>query len=278
MGAIADLSDLVSRASGGSSGAPERIWRMYDSRVGANAAIPAIASRWISLWNYNNTYNPVSTFPGAVSAPTRTTAGALGQANAAGGMERQLLGIEGILVPGTLLMYDRLLHLSDLSGTSITEQAVGGTLTRNTGGVGNQIWIEIYDLIGATSRTITARYTNQNGDPNRVTQAVSIGNTGLREAQRMIPLVLQSGDTGVRSVEGTTLSASTGTVGNFGVTVVRPLMSAFCASNGGPLMRDLVSGLPPIQKVDTDACIAFAVLPWTTSTPVGVVAPMFVDA
>jgi hypothetical protein len=36
---------------------------------------------------------------------------------------------------------------------------------------------------------------------------------------------LQAGDRGVKSVESLTLSASTGTAGNFGLTLFRPIMT-----------------------------------------------------
>lgn len=272
MGSITDLSNLLSKVSGGSSGAPERPWVFVDSRVGSAAATTPVASRWSSLWLYNRSYNGVSANPGAVNVPTRTSNGALTVANASGGLEKKLLGIEGVCtVQCTLLLYDRLLHISGLSGTSTSAQNVqsgsGVVLTRNTGGVGNQIWVEIYTAIGTTATTITASYTNQAGTAGRTTVATAFGGSALNNAQRMINLPLQAGDTGVQSVQTVTLAASTLTAGDFGVTIVRPLLTAFCPVAGGVLNRDLLAGIPPVQTIDTDACIAAMYLPTGATAP-----------
>ena len=67
----------------------------------------------------------------------------------------------GFAQPGILVLYDRLLHIGGLNATTTAAQTVGGSLSRYTGGAGNQIWVEIYTQIGTTATTITANYTNQ---------------------------------------------------------------------------------------------------------------------
>lgn len=265
MTAFADLSELVNRLSGGNSGTPQFLAAWKDGRVNGAAATAPVAGRWSSLWRYEG--NPShGGAPGAVAAPDRTTAGALKQTNAGGGREKWMTacGVHAN-VAGTLVIYDRLLHIGGLNGTTTTAQTVGGTLTRNTGGVGNQIWIEVNTIIGTTATTITAEYTDQDGNTGQVSTAVAIGGTGLREAERIIPLTLASGDYGVRAVANVDLLASTGTAGDFGVVVARPLVAISVGVAGGGNIRTFMDG--PMPKIDDDACLAMAWIASTTTIP-----------
>ncbi len=83
--------------------------------------------------------------------------------------------------------------------------------------------LEIYTIIGTTAQTITVEYTNQAGTTGRTSPAVAFGGTGDREASRFVMVPLQLGDTGGKAVAGVTLSGSTGTAGDFGVTLFKPL-------------------------------------------------------
>lgn len=256
---FADLSEIINRMTGGNSGFPENIFLWIDNRIDSAAATATVAGKWTSLWRYNCTTGGSGGLPGAINAPDNTTRGGLMQANPSGGREKWLLG-NGVVsgAAGALLLYDRLLHNSGLSAIVTTAQAVGGTLTRNIGGLGNQIWVEIYTLIGTTATTITASYTNQAGISGRTTKPVIIGGTGNREGERMLPLPLQDGDTGVQAVASVTLVGSTVTAGNIGVTVVKPIGLGIIPAAGTGFWRDYVSGLPGLPKVDTNACIALA--------------------
>lgn len=274
--ALTDVSDIANRLTGGNSGTPEHLWHFFDSRIQSAAATATVASRMTSLWRYNKTNGASAGIPTTTAAkPTRTTLGALGQANPGGGRQKWLLGVElSCLQPGTLIIYDRLLHVGGLSGTVTTAQTVGGgTVDRYAGAnsVGNQIWIEIYTQIGATGTTITASYTDQGSAAGNTTQAASIGATGLREAERLIPVPLADGDTGVEAVASVTLAATTGTAGDFGVTVARPLAVIPCGGSGMPAIRDLIAGLPSIPEILTDACLAFAFFAQGTTAPSGMI-------
>lgn len=259
MAAIADLSDLVNRMTGGASGTPENLWlQKQPRRAGAAPATP-IAGRWISLWMYDG-QPAAGAAPGAVAVPTNATNGSLKQADPGGGREKWLvgLGLAG-LAPGTVMLYDRLLHISGLNGTTTTAQAVGGTLTRYTNGVGNMIAIEIYTQIGATGTTVTAEYTDQGGTASQVTPTIVIGNTGFREAERMLWFPLASGDSGVQAVANVDLLATTGTAGDFGVTVAHPLGYAEIAATGMGPWRSFIDG-QGIVEIETGACLALAFL------------------
>ena len=264
MAQILDLSDLIRLATG--DGYPESIFFYRDARVGAAVAVATVAGRLTSLWQYNG-IPAGGAKPGAAAVPNNATAGGLLQTNPGGTREKWLLGITAAsLAAGTLILYDRLLHCGGLDGTVTTPQAVGGTLTRSTGGIGNQIWAEIYDLVGVTARNITAIYTNEN-DEAKTTVATAIGGTGFREAQRLIVLPLAAGDRGVKGVTSVTLDASTGTAGDFGVNVINPVAIVPLGLVGVGSMRDFIAGLPSIVKVDSGACLAMAWLANATAAP-----------
>lgn len=279
MTALASLSDICNRLTGGNSGTPEHLFCWIDSRIGAAAASATVAGRMTSLWGYNKAPGGSGATPGGAAVPVNDTTGALFQTDPGGGREKWLLGmVATATAPGTFILYDRLLHNGGLSGTTTTAQTVGGTLTRNTGGAGNQIWVEIYTIIGTTATTITASYTNQAGTSGRTTKATAFGGTGLREGERLIPLPLQDGDTGVQEVASVTVLASTTTAGSFGVTLARPLLLVPVAAAAAGTQRDLVAGLPELKEIDTDACLALAWLANSTTAPQGMVSLSMIEA
>lgn len=278
MAAITDISDLVNLLTGGGSGAPERLNFFYDGREGSAAAGTPTANSWNSFWTWNKFPMGAGAVPTSAAVPTRATSGGLGQQNPGGSREKWLLGMEGVITVtgGLLLLYDRLLHCGGLSGTSTSPQTVGGTLTRNTGGIGNQIWVEIYTQIGTTATTITASYTNQDGTSGQTSKAASIGGSGLREKNRIIQIPLADGDTGVQAVASVTLAGTTGTAGDFGITIARPLFQAHGVANM-PFTHDLMTGVPGFQKIDTDACLSLAMFIASANVPKIIGALQFVE-
>lgn len=263
MSSITSLDDLVSLTTGGGSAAPQLITRFHDNRVAGSTATAPVANRWISLWQYDSTLGAGSA-PGAGAIPDNTTNGSSRQTDPGGGRQLWLTGVGAFAAQaGTLMLYDRLYHISGLSGTSASAQTVQGSpaspaLTRYTDGAGLVAFVEIYSAIGATARTITMDYTDQDGNTGQTSTAVSIGGTGLNEAQRMIHLQLAAGDSGLRAINTVTLSASTGTAGNFGITIAKPLAMIPLVTAGATAMLDLLaSGFGPVE-VKSDACLAWA--------------------
>lgn len=225
------------------------------------ATLTTVAGRWYDLWTVTP---PVGVAPTTAVAPTRTTAGALGQENPAGGSQKSLIGARfSALNPGNYLMIDRVSHSGGLSGTVTTPQTTNlptAALTRYTDGVGVMLGLTIYSQVGTTATTVTASYTNQAGTSGRTTAAVVFGSTGFREAGRMILLPLQAGDTGVRAVASVTVLATTGTAGNFGVTLFKPVYH-ICVHDGsgvlpagGYLSGSTGGGIPAV--VD-NSCLSF---------------------
>jgi hypothetical protein len=130
-------------------------------------------------------------------------------------------------------------------------------LTRYTSGVGVLMMYDIYGSIGTTATTLTVSYTNSAGAAGRTSPAVTVGGTNDRTGNMVIPLPLQAGDVGVRSVESATFAGTTGTVGVSGITLWKPLLAVtspdICSSPRLDMVRDLGCFF---EKVQQDACLA----------------------
>lgn len=166
-------------------------------------------------------------------------------------------GVSGV----SLTVVDLLNQSGQLNGTVTTEQTTNlptAALTRHTSGEGVMVGLVIYSAVGTTVTTVTIRYTNQAGTANQVSTATVFGGTGFREAPRLILIPLAAGDTGVRSVEGVTLAATTGTAGNFGVVMFKPLTVLSLENTSGAIPLDAVTGgmVSALQPFDDDACLS----------------------
>ena len=169
------------------------------------------------------------------------------------------------------MLYDRLFHIGGLSGTSTAAQTVQGSpaspaLTRYTGGTGNIAFYEIYTQIGTTLRTLTMTYTNQAGTTGG-TSTIGIGGSSFREVTRMQRIPLAAGDSGIQSIQTVQLDVSTGTLGNFGITIAQPLAWIPVNVAGTMGWRDYTTGLPGIPVIDPDACLALMFIPVTSTAP-----------
>lgn len=128
--------------------------------------------------------------------------------------------------PGAMLI-DRLSHQGGLVGNITTAQNnVSGAnlptaaLTRYTDGVGVMIALQIYTALGATDSIVNISYTNEAGTPGRT---ASVWFVATPSVNTVYIATLQAGDLGVRSVEAVQLVLSTGTAGNMGITLFKPL-------------------------------------------------------
>lgn len=259
MGAIAGLDDLLAKATGGNNGNPENIWWGKTHTVAGVAQAPS-QNREYSQWLYDGQTATGATPPTSAAAPDATTDGGLKQANPGGGRQKWMTGFGCWFSssPAQLIIYDRLLHISGLSGTVTTAQTVGGSLTRYTGSAawGNQAWVEIYSPIGGTATTVTMTYTNELGVSGQVSPSTAIGGASFQEQSRIFPIPLAAGDLGVQAVQDCTLAATTGTAGNFGITILRPLATFNLMDIG---VGGHMTYLEQIVEVLTDACLAFIV-------------------
>lgn len=238
---------------------------MQPPRFFAKAATPTlVAGRPHSLWYLGGS-------PGAGSMDAATSGGAALSSSSAqvnGQIPRfnPLAGSNAYLgrlsgqasVAGTLLLCDRLWHGSALvSGAAISVTATTAqTLTNlpswpardNSGtanGDGVQIGVEVYAATGAGTPTITMGYTNQAGTAGKSATNLDavVASSAIGAFYRM---GLAAGDTGVRSVQSLTLSA-TMTSGNVGLVAYRVLASLELTGGNVPNAVDaLTSGFPRI--------------------------------
>ena len=177
----------------------------------------------------------------------------------------------------TMELHDRLANMGGLNGTLTTAQSVNLDLNTllatdniNTRkGDANysdvQWWLEWYTATGGTAVTATIAVTYNDGTTGNLS-VLSLAAT--RPASHMIPLnsLIPSAQSGkfIRGIVSVTLSATTGTAGNFGVTVTRPRMTLSAPIANHKFIADWAQlGLPEIYN---SSAIFPIVLTSTTST------------
>lgn len=227
-------------------------------------SITGVAGRLMSLWRATGQPGQ-GAIPGAAAVCTKATSGSNNYADAGGGETLYLLNVGGAVntVASTLTIMDRLVASGGLSGTVATAQTVNTPpLTRRTSGARNRIFLEWYTATSGTAVTVTASYTNQDGTSGKTTGTVSLPATVI--AGSMFELPLAAGDSGVQSVQTVTLSATTGTAGNFGVTVAAVLATVpMPLANMGYNYDAQALGLPIVED---GACLQYAITPLSTAT------------
>jgi hypothetical protein len=169
---------------------------------------------------------------------------------------------------GILLLCDRLWHNSGFTITSTAAQTVNSVAfparDRNgsTNGEGVLLGVEISTATGSGTPTITANYTNQAGTSGR-TATNSTATVGSSAAGTFYPIGLAAGDTGVRSVQTLTLSA-TWTSGTMHLVAYRVLATLELPAAGIPNAVDaLTSGMPRLYNTSVPFLIF---IPQTTTT------------
>lgn len=225
-----------------------------------------VAGQWYSHW-LTAGLPSAGAAPGAVAgiAPTAATNGALKFTNPSGSNTKYGLrfGIGGPTA-GLAMLYDRLVTTDGLSGTSTSVQTVNSTaLTRNTDGLGVLCAIEVYTALGATPVTATITYTDENGVAGNV-GTISIP-ANAPAGSFLIPMTMALGDKGVKSVQSVQLSASTGTAGNFGITLYR-IITTLAYNATDYVERDLVLQLASLPTLVANTCLALAIMATTTSS------------
>ena len=177
----------------------------------------------------------------------------------------------------TMELHDRLASMGGLSGTVTTAQTVN--LDISTLGATNNIserkgdsnfsdiqwWLEWYTATGATAVTATIAVTYNDGTTGNLS-ALSLAAT--RPASHMISLnsLIPSAQSGkfIRGIVSVTLSATSGTAGNFGVTATRSRMTLSAPIANYKFIADWAQlGLPEIYN---SSAIFPIVLTSTTST------------
>jgi hypothetical protein len=97
----------------------------------------------------------------------------------------------------------------------------------------------------------------------RISTATTLGGGFYREVGILIPIPLQGADKGIRSIESVTLAATTGTVGNFGVCLYKPLAMISLESATGAMPLDSVSTgciIGSLAEIHPDACLTVSAI------------------
>lgn len=216
-------------------------------------------------------------FPGASwTTCTRATAGALGQENSTITQRIVRMGVSLATQTGQgiLQLADRIHDRSGLSAIVTGAVTVNSPAhpARVTTGRGVMAAAEIYTTIGATASTIRmSSYTNSLGTAGSVGQYTTFGGTGFRDPPRMIPLSLADGDEGINSVESVEVSVTTGTAGDYGITIYKPLVTIpFHAFGPAMTEEDGMDGMGALMPIVPEDSYLFGMV-IMSSTSTGVV-------
>lgn len=224
--------------------------------------------------------------PSTAVVPTRATTGSHPfheMANATGGNSLYWVGCEALatiwnssfnVISGSCaLLIDRLSHQGGLVANVTTTQTTNlptAALTRYTSGVGVMACVSsTLTGIGNTAATGTVSYTNQAGTAGRTGRFGTAGSLFTRTHF----IGLQSGDTGIKSVESLTFTNSTGTAGNAGIILFKPLGIVYFPYAGQEDANPWTTGnmlSDPSLAIADDACLSFLdISSSTTSQHIG---------
>lgn len=261
----ASISDLISKMTGGGSAEPTNTFFSKEYRIGSSGAATLIGSQWTSLWQYNGAPGAGAVPPTSETIPTRATAGSLEQLDLSGTQSWLASSRVAANAQGLLMLYDRVAHMSGFDSSSTTTVDITLTAGRYSGsGLAEvEAWVEIYTQVGTVGQTLTINYTDSASDS--ASSTCVLGGTGSREAQRMIPF-LRKGLRGVQTITDVTVGgAGTGTAGNFGITLVRPIATWAIGASGIAIPLTHTKG-PELTEIKSGACLAFAFRPYAAGS------------
>jgi len=232
----------------------------------ANITTQANSSRLIFISRF---------FPTAASIPSSSIAL---DNTSLHGINNNLLGTSELLLLGgqfnslgthTLILVDLLNISGGLNAVLTTEQTTNlpsAPLTRYANGEGVFAGLIIWTAIGGTVSTASINYINQNGISEQISPPISFPSSTSgsdRSPGRTHLIPLAPGDTGVRQVKSVTLSASTGTSGNFGVALFKPL-AMMSVSFSQPIDAVSTGGfIGSLCKIFPNACLSVFLCPGT---------------
>lgn len=231
-----------------------------------------VAGRFYSLWRATGQ-------PGAGAVPTTQAAcnsallGALPLFNETLPVVNHLAWVDVATGNATtsLEIHDRLCHQGGLSGTVASPTVQTTNLPLTLAGVSAeriglvdhsqlQWWLEWYTDTGASGVNATVAVTYSDNSTGNVVVALA----ATSRASGMYQILPAAGKSGIKSVDSVTLSVTTGTAGNFGVTCSRYRAGFFTVLANKAEMYDWASlGLPQIAN---DACLFLVQLCFTTTT------------
>lgn len=228
-----------------------------------------VAGGFTSLWRATGT-PAQGAIPATAAICNKSLAGAFGFNNPSVGISSYIARMMMLSSNSAtdVQLHDRLAHMGGLNGTLTTAQTVGvdvsdSSLDSRRGDTTYrdvQWWLEWYASTGSTAVTATITYTNAAGVSGRTT---NVSLAASMAASRMLPIIGSGGEF-IKSIQSVTLSATTATVGSFGVTATRGICGLSLAlANSGVIGDWAMIGFP---KVPDDSCLMLVVIPGTTSS------------
>lgn len=162
-------------------------------------------------------------------------------------------------------VFDRVWHNGGILATTTTRQSwTPPALTRYTTGEGLSLWyLQQSSGSGTTTANYTLEYTNQAGSSSSVVITLRHGTDGISSPGDIFPLGLNSADTGIRALNASTCSTSTGS-GTYGFFIAKYL--GFFISTPNSIAKSATSFLQSMPNINDNACITFAVQNATTGT------------
>lgn len=235
-----------------------------------------VVGQYSSLWRATGV-PAQGAIPASAAYCTKALTGAIGFDNQTG-PATSYLGYHTLLCTSAntnLEIHDRLAHMGGLNGTLLTAQNVGIDLsTINAGGAvpaerlgdanySDVMWfLEWYTATGATASNATVNVTYDDNSTGNLA-VIAIGGTAIAASQcrQLVPAV---NGRFIRGVNSVILSASTGTVGSFGVTATRQRASMSAPIANRVEVFDWAQlGFPEIPN---DSCLAGMLLSTATSS------------
>lgn len=254
------LSDLIAEATSG--GKSQML--MFNKL----ATTASTAGNAFSCFNVGNlpAAGGVGGTSGTGRACTRTTTGALGQANAASGDQLHLTNVTvQATAVSSLMLVDRLWDMTynHASATSTTVDANNRPTRYQTAGLapGNFVSGEITTALSATAHNLTVTYVDQDGNTAEAATATAAptsavaGRAPTATGEWYIPL--NAGDTGARYITQIAQSTITSVTGISTWWVAHPLALIPQPVANVPFIFDGINSAFNLERVYDDACLTF---------------------
>jgi hypothetical protein len=201
-------------------------------RIRKNQIASGLSGNKLASWWTLGDFPLPGSIPGASAVCTNATTGAIAFTAAAGGNALKIAQFSALTTTygGTFRIYDRLIHMGGLDGTNTGIQTVNtGTLPADRGIKSDysdvEAYLEVYTNLGITSRNVQVVYLDALGASKTVTVGAVIPATAV--AGQLLRILPNSGDM-ISAISSVQLSGSTGTAGNFGVTIMKRLVPSLC--------------------------------------------------
>lgn len=259
---FASLSDLISEMTAGGKG------QMIPF---VKAGTAGIAARSNSLWRVGA--SPVAGAAGGTTgtgeARTRTTQGALGQADAGSGDQLHLttMVVQASVAGQMLLLYDRLwdmTHTMTVAPRSCDAANVPTRYQTAELAPGNFLSGEVTTVLPAATPTVTFDYVDQDGNNatgaalSTIYSAAAVNTVPFTAGPWFYPLL--AGDTGLRSLQNSANAVNLSAAMASGVVtwfIGHPLAFVPMGAANTPVILDGINSAFNLQRIYDDACLAF---------------------